>query len=67
MRVGTKALRQQCAPHIVQGLERRLLGLGWGTQGRAGGDEVRGVCVENTPPPIFKISLCYKNKQEHRA
>lgn len=31
---------------------------GWGGAHReSGGDEVRRVCTENTPPPIFKISV----------
>lgn len=38
----------------VLGLERRQVG----HTGRVGGgDEVRGVCKENTPPPIFKICV----------
>lgn len=42
--------------------------LGCGRQGGAVGDEVRVVCVEESaPPPMSKISLPYKNKQEHRA
>lgn len=40
--------------------------LGCGRQGGAVGDEVRVVCVEESaPPPMSKISLPYKNKQEH--